>query len=162
MSNQSAEFDYKPKALAKQLASLIEGARSFKAEHGACRVTVGPNSPIAKAGIERVSGFWIEVEHDLRLVSRDPDVEDIVVDGSLVYYRAVEESGYTAKDILGAVGWLDSFGSGIEFNSADWSGDSTVHLEGRADNLLVDATFILATFNVQRDWDSDWEDDDDD
>ena len=148
--------------LRKQIASLVEGAQKFKEEHGSCRVTVGPNAPVAKAGIERIAGFWIEVEHDLHLVSRNRDEEDIVVDGPLVYYRAVEESGIGAKDVLRSVGWLDGFNSGIEFSSADWSGDSTVHLEGRADGgLLVDATFVLATYNVQRDWDSDWEDDDD-
>lgn len=147
--------------LKKQIASLVEGAQKFKDEHGSVRITVGPNAPVARAGIECISGFWIEVEHGLRLVSRNRDEEDIVVDGPLVYYRAVEESGISAKDILRAVGWLDSFDSGVEFNSADWSGERKVYLEGRADGgLLVDATFVLATYNVQRDWDVELEDDD--
>lgn len=140
--------------LRKQIANLVEGAQKFKDEQGSVRVTVGPNSLIAQAGIECVSGFWIEVEHGLRLVSRDPDQEDIVVDGDLIYYRAVEESGLDAKDILRSVGWLDGFGSDVDFGSADWVGERKVYLEGRAKGgLLVDATFVLATYNVQSDWD---------
>lgn len=158
------ELNAEIEGLLNQLESLVKGAEEFKAEHGSCRVTVGPNAPIAKAQIQRVAGFWVDVE-EVTLVSRDGS-ERTKVDGPLVYYRATENEGaVTAKDIVRAVDWTGSMNDDIEFNSADWSSvdeSGVVYLEGRMGSLLVDVTFVLRDFTVQRDWDLDDEGDDDD
>jgi len=157
MSERTAEQD----AFLDQLESLVKGAQEFKAEHGSCRVTVGPNAPVAKAGIQRVAGFWVDVE-EITLVSRKGG-DDIVIDGPLVYYRAIEnEGGVTAMDIAQAVDWMGSMEE-IEFNSVNWSSvedSGAIYLEGRKGASLVDATFVLRDFSVQHDWDSDGDDDD--
>lgn len=152
------------KALTDQLESLVKGAKEFRAEHGGCRIIVGPNAPVALAQIERVAGFWIDVQ-EVTLVSRDGDRTKI--DGSLVYFSAPEHGDYTAKDIAHAVDWLGS-SDDIEFGGADWSAvddNGTVSLDGRVGSMLVDATFVLRDFAVRPgdDWgdDDNWGDEDD-
>lgn len=148
------------KALTDQLESLVKGATEFHTEHGGCRIIVGPNAPVALAKIERVAGFWIDVQ-EVTLVSRDGDRTKI--DGSLVYFSAPEHGDYTAKDITRAVDWLGS-SEDIEFDGADWSSvedNGTVSLEGRVGSTLVDATFVLRDFTVRPD-DDGWDDDEDD
>lgn len=156
-----ADMKGPPASLMAQIDSLVKGAKEFKAEHGSCRVTVGPNAPVALAKIQRIAGFWIDVE-ELTLVSPDGS-ERTKLDGPLVYYRAASNEGdVTAKDIVQGVGWLDSMGE-IEFNSADWSSvdeSGVIYLEGRMGELLVDASFVLRDFTVQRDWDANWDADD--
>ena len=151
------------KTLDEMLANLIKQAEKFKAEHGSCRVTVGPASPFAQAKIERAGGFWIDVEHGLTLMSRDGS--STKVDGDLIYYRAAEHDDLTPKDIAQSIDWMSSWGDGVEFSSASWSSvDETgaIYLEGRRGDDLVDATFVLREFHVRPDDDADWDDDEDD
>jgi hypothetical protein len=161
MSNPNAAQSSAGTDLMMQIESLVKGAEEFKAKHGSCRVTVGPNAPIARAQIERIAGFWVDVEEVTVMRSSG---DDLVIDGMLVYYRAAEHAGVTAHDIAGAVDWMGSMDA-IEFHCADWSNVETsgaVHLEGRmSDNRLVDATFVLREFSVRPDDDS-FDDDDSD
>jgi hypothetical protein len=145
--------------LIDQLESLVKGAKEFHSKHGSCRITVGPNAPVAQAQIQRIAGFWIDIE-EVSLVSRNGDRTEI--DGPLVYFREAEHGGYTAKDVAHAVDWLGA-SDDIEFHTADWSGvedGGAIHLEGRVGKSLVDATFVLRDFTIQPD-DDGWIEDDD-
>lgn len=144
------------------LASLIEGAERFKEEHGSVEVIVGPNSPFAKARVERAGGFPINVD-EITLVSRNRDDDDIKVDGDLIYYRAIENDGVTVQDAVQSIGWLDSFGE-IEWHSCDWSGgNGSVYLEGDKGDVKMTLTMEVRSFTSFRepDWGNDDEDLDD-
>ncbi len=148
-------------ALLAQVRYLGDGADRFEADHGSCRVTVGPNSPLALAGVERVNGREVHVEQ-LRLIGGDGD--DLEVDGDLVYFRAADDR-LSAAQVAESVDWIGGRGDPVEFGSVSWAGineSGLVHLEGRAGDLLVDATFRLVDFGVYEDYDYDDDEDDDD
>lgn len=137
--------------LARQVKSLREGAEEFASEHGSCRVTVGPNSPLALAGIEQVSGYPIHVEQ-LRLIGGSGSAET-EIDGNLIYFRALDHE-ISGLEVVQSVDWLGGSGDPVEFTSADWGrSKGRVYLEGRVGDLLVDATFQLVDYSINQDWD---------
>ena len=145
-------------ALASQIKHIREGAEEFAAEHGSCRVTVGPNSPVALAGVEQVAGYPVHADQ-LRLIGAGDDSTEI--DGDLIYFRAIDDR-VSALDVVRSVDWLSSWGDTVEFTSADWSQaekSGRVYLEGRSGDLLVDATFQLVAYSVNEDWDGGDDDD---
>lgn len=83
-------------ALIEQLESLVNGARDFEKEHGSVECIVGPNSPIAKAGVEQVHGFRIQVD-DVRLVDTKGSEPDMVIDGALVYFVTHDHPMFGSK-----------------------------------------------------------------
>lgn len=73
-------------SLEEDLAQLVRGADDFKRQHGSVEVVVGPNSLIAKAGIQKVADYDIQVDA-VRLVDHtEARKPDIVIDYGLVYY----------------------------------------------------------------------------
>ncbi len=154
--------DIDPTPLDAQIKNVIEGAQEFLAEHGSCRVIVGPNSPLALTRVEQVAGFPIHVDQ-ITLVSPGQE-DDLVIDGDLVYFQATGDQ-VSLKDVVRSIDW---FGSGdVEFHSADWSSvekTGMVHLEGRGSDrrVLVDVSFKVVDFQVRLDDGDEWDDDQDD